>query len=253
MKKFKFLCLALIAVFTCVGFTSCSDDDDDDAGSGPVEPNRERKLKTMYYVDNESGFVYYGFSNPQWSGDKLIAFCDGDYRPDNKRTISYSDGNKAFVGGDIEMTLNEKGYALYADYHGWSFAYNENGQLVNWHDDDDYEFCTLTYNADGDIINAESSLYGSKMFEYTNGTVTSPIENKGGIMMMNNWRIMWDFEYYYWFGIYGKATRHLPVKVGNDTYDWTLDGQGYPAKCVVTYAEDADYSEGSDTYYFEWE
>ena len=82
----------------------------------------------------------------------------------------------------------------------------------------------------------------------TNNKVNAPIENKGGIMLLSEWGIMWDYEYYYWFGIYGKSTKHLPVKVGNNTFDWTLDKQGYPTKCVFHRADGMQA-----IYTFEWE
>lgn len=68
-------------------------------------------------------------------------------------------------------------------------------------------------------------------------------------MLMSEWGIMEDWEYFYWFGIYGKSTKHLPVKVGDNTFDWTLDSQGYPISCKVY---DAEYDE-SFTYHFGWE
>ena len=250
MKKLKIFGMAMLAMFACVNFTACSDDDDDNGGGGGAAAGG-RKLKTMYR-ESHGGSKYYEFADAKWNGNKLISFTDGDDTPDeeNRMTITYSDGNKAFIG-DYELTLNAKGYAETADFDGYeySFSYNQAGQMIRWESGDGDEYCTISYNSDGDIINASSSYEGSKSFTYTNAEVTSPIANKGGIMMLGDWGIMWDWEYYYWFGIYGAATKHLPVRVGDATFSWTLDSQGYPTQCVV----DDPESEGIATYHFEWE
>lgn len=131
-------------------------------------------------------------------------------------------------------------------------SYNENGQMTHWEcQDPDYpnynECCNIFYDGNGDITRIYPSYGDNKTFVYVNDSVTSPIENKGGIMLLSDWNIMGDWEYYYWFGIYGKATKHLPVKVGDDTYNWTLDKKGYPTSCKV------ETDEYVWTYCFEWE
>lgn len=120
--------------------------------------------------------------------------------------------------------------------------------MTHWYGDNN-EFCALTYDSNGDIIKQESSYDYSNGYKYTytNDQVKTPIENKGGIMLLSDWGIMWDYEYYYWFGIYGKSTKHLPVQVGPNTYDWTLDEQGYPIKCIEKRSDQVII------YEFEWE
>lgn len=249
MKQIKILGMAMLAMLACVNFTACSDDDDDNGGGGGAAAGG-RKLKTMYREG--SGYKYYEFADAKWNGNTLVSFTDGDNAPDeeNRMTITYSDGKKAFIGDHMIM-LNGNGYAETADFYGneYVFSYNKAGQMVNWQCGDGEGYCTISYNGDGDIVNINSSYEGSKSFAYTNAEVTSPIANKGGIMLLSDWGIMWDWEYYYWFGIYGTATKHLPVSVGNTTFSWTLDSQGYPTKCVV----DDHESDGMVTYHFDWE
>ena len=253
MKKLKIFGMAMLAMFACVNFTACSDDDDEGGGGGGAAAGG-RKLKTMYR-ESGSGYKSYEFADAKWSGNKLASFTRGDEAPEEelRMTITYADGGKAFITRteyDCEVTLNAKGYAETANFGGseYVFSYNQAGQMTRW-ESDGGEYCTISYNSDGDIVNASSSYEGSKSFTYTNTEVTSPIENKGGIMLMGDWGIMWDWEYYYWFGIYGAATKHLPVRVGDATFSWTLDSQGYPTQCVVNDPE----GDGVDTYHFEWE
>ena len=78
--------------------------------------------------------------------------------------------------------------------------------------------------------------------------------------MITDLNIIEDLEYFCWFGIFGKASKHLPVEVilereyGSDSpqsptriiyaYEWVLDEQGYPVKCIKN---------GDVIYEYEWE
>ncbi len=242
------LCLAMLAL---VNFTACSDDEEESGSSGGTI-NGDRNLKTVY-ADYGGGDKWYDFSGAVWDGGKVTSFCQGETANDveNRMSITYS-SNKAYIsdGGDNhKITLNGNGYAEEADFYGetYSYTYNADGQMTSWRGDEG--FCTISYNSDGDILSVNSDYYDGVLFDYTNADVTKPIDNKGGVMLMSEWGIMEDWEYFYWFGIYGKSTKHLPVKVGDNTFDWTLDSQGYPISCKVY---DAEYDE-SFTYHFEWE
>lgn len=250
MKKFRFLGICLLAMTACVNFSSCSDDDDDRQGSTP-SINQGRRLKAIY---TDGNYPYYYFANAQWDGNKIISFMDGEDLSDesNRMSITYS-GESAYIN-EYTIKLNDKGFATQANFGGdeHQYSYNENGQMIRWElKDPDYpnysECCNIFYDGNGDITRIYNTYDENKTFVYVNDTVTSPIENKGGIMLLSDWGIMLDWEYYYWFGIYGKATKHLPVKVGDDTYNWTLDKKGYPTSCKVK----RDYHEW--TYCFEWE
>lgn len=249
-----------MAMLACVNLTSCSDDDDDDNKKpGIVEPGGSRKLKAVYsgYFDDIYFYYYY---NPKWEGNTLISYSDGDcddngHIEESKMTITYLDKNMASIlDGDnnepVILTLNDQGYAIEAKYasneSAYHFTYNKSGQMTSWYAGK-AQYCNIYYTKDGDINTIESS-DGKSSFEYTNATVTTPIDNKGGIMLLSDWNIMWDYEYYYWFGIYGKSTKHLPVKAGDVTFNWTLDSKGYPTKCEVKDNSYSDY-----TLYFEWE
>lgn len=107
---------------------------------------------------------------------------------------------------------------------------------------------------DGDVIRTKGINYDvDNTFVYTNSTITTKIENKGGIMLWGKWDIMWDFEYCGYFGIYGTPSKHLPVQVGDRKISWTLDSDGYPTKCVTTGATGGYSDWYNGTIYFEWE
>lgn len=242
-------------------FTSCSNDDDNgDSTLGIVNPGGSRKLKAIYSGNKNTpnDYRYCEFVDPKWDGNTLRSFCYGNYREENKLSITYLADNKAEMEdtyGDIEyITLNNDRCAT--DAFSYRFKYNENGQMTRWEVDyNDDTYCDIYYTKDGDIssfVLRGSWFYGESItsLEYTNTTVTTPIENKGGIMFFSEWGGLEDYlSRYYWFGLYGKATRHLPVKAGEASYEWTLDGQGYPTKCVAKEYE----GDSPRIYYFEWE
>lgn len=258
MKVFKSISAIFFAIMLCTNFMSCNKNDEnaDDTESGIAIPGVNRKLKTIKTTYN-NGNVYFDFSNPIWYKGKLQSFIYGEY-PDNEKdrmSIEYLSDNEASIyrlgNGEPEIIkLNNAGFATKA--FGYYIRYNQNGQITSLENAEYNDYCALTYDSNGDIIKHEASYSDDddfvKIYYYTNNKVNAPIENKGGIMLLSEWGIMWDYEYYYWFGIYGKSTKHLPVKVGNNTFDWTLDKQGYPTKCVFHRADGMQA-----IYTFEWE
>ncbi len=262
MNKLKYLSAAFIMMLACMNFTSCSDDDEEPNSGNSVFGNG-KKLSAWYYNYNYNGReeYYYSFANPVWNGNMLTSFkCD--YNEDlgvwDEYNITYLSDNEAQIA-DIDsyyglstfnIYLNEQGYAESMDLGGgysiYDFTYNSDGQMTAWSWGNWY--CNIYYSEEGDITQLVSN-NGVYSFSYTNSTVTTPIENKGNIMLLSDWKVMDDYEYFYWFGIYGKAIKHLPVKVGDVTFDWTLDSEGYPVECE---RGEGTYTE-SRIYYFEWE
>lgn len=244
--------MAMFAMLACINITSCSDDDDDKGGERkPV--NDERKLRNMYATDDD-GSMWWHFDNPAWDNGRLVSFenIEGSY------TINYYGSNKARID-DCEITLDSQGYAIIVE-DGTStsmLTYNKDGRLTEYDCDNDPEGgnekykVTINYNADGDITSTEDPYDGVCQFAYTNTSTANPIENKGGAMIMEMLDLgVLDSDYYY-FGIYGKGVKHLPVKIGTATLDWTLDDKGYPATCVVNDSE--DWETPKITYHWIWE
>lgn len=253
MKKLKYFGFVVLAM---LAFVACSDDDDrkdnsNDNDEGDKPSIVERKLKTMYATYNEDGMSCH-FDSPAWDDDRLISFESGEW---GRSTITYLANNKATVD-DVEVTLNSQGYAIIikdGDYIS-TLTYNEEGQLTacdEGREGDEFGDMTINYNSEGDITSTEHDYDGNRQFLYTNVDITSPIENKGGAMIMEMLEIGLDKSHYYYFGILGKGTKHLPVKIGMTTLDWTLDDKGYPVSCVVNDPE--DWETPIVVYHFVWE
>ena len=170
------------------------------------------------------------------------------------------------------LFLNKNGFVTHSDettfyksnsddkrIHGtWDFTYNNDGQLLTMstlYDNDDVgEKTNIIYN-NGDIFAISREHNNGREKEtcrayYTSPSVSSPIPNKGCIMVYGS--IIMDItlegmEYAYYAGLLGKANKNLPVRVvdyDNDTYDitWTLNSAGYPISL----------NDGHKTYSFEW-
>ena len=169
------------------------------------------------------------------------------------------------------LFLNKNGFVTHSDvttiykpddkrsHQTWDFTYNNDGQLLTMstssdNDDDVGEKTNIIYN-NGDIFAISRERKNGREKEtcrayYTSPSVSSPIPNKGCIMVYG--RIIMDIsvdvmEYAYYAGLLGKANKNLPVRVvdyDNDTYDitWTLNSAGYPISL----------NDGHRTYSFEW-
>lgn len=255
MEKLRTILYAAMALVLSVGFVSCSDDDEPADGAS----NGGRKLISIY----EPKYGEYEYLDPVWENGKLVSYIDGNDEAD-RMSIIYLDNNKASVKLSPDaspriITLDVNGYVT----DGWhmEFAYNSDGQMV-WYTSN-YGTMQMYYSG-GDAIQYEKNYSGGRtesvQFVYTNSEISTPIENKGGIMMITDLDILEDYEYLCWFGIFGKATKHLPVEViierdyGSDpylsserkiyAYEWILDEQGYPVKCIKN---------GDVIYEYEWE
>lgn len=239
---------AALAFVVMMSISSCDNDSNDGTGG----PSALMGRKLLSYTETSS----YGSETTQfiWENGHIKAFHDteGDYG----FTVSYN-GKQADIrelnGETIAIAnLNKNGFIgsweRLDDYYPEEsyFQYDNQSHLVSYEDGVGSRG-KIVYNNNGDI--ASASINEEKVtFSYTNEVVRTPIENKGAIMLMSDWHIMWDWEYFYWFGVYGKATAHLPVRVGSKSFEWTIDNNGYPTRCVIT----NQYDEQSEIK-FEWE
>ena len=252
-----------MAATAITSLTSCSDDEPNGGGSGGGNLFSKRKLVSIRRDNNIYGYSTYLFYKPIWDGDILKSYIDGGintedygYTPeDDRMSIEYIEKNKAILCASPtarprEYILNDNGYAIIGRDGEYTYTYNDYGQMTGWTcEDEDYpEKGKIYYNADGDMI-ATSNREGSSRFEYTNNEVTTPIENVGNVMLFSEWNVMYDYEYFYWFGIYGRASKHLPVKMDSYTMSWTLDSRKYPTKCVLKNSS----GKALYTFTFEWE
>ena len=152
------------------------------------------------------------------------------------------------------LYLNKDGFAKYCeevvhDLDGehtvpWNFTYNNNGQLLTMQrSESGTEETTITYQ-NGNIVETkiayskEAEFNHSHKIYYTSTDITTPIENKGSVMLFDeNFGLdSDDVLYAYYAGLLGKATKDLPVKLVDNKHDtqytqnfsWTLNSAGYP-------------------------
>lgn len=260
MEKLRTILYAVMALVLSVGFVSCSDDDEPADGASNVG----RKLISIY----EPKYGEYEYLDPVWENGKLVSYIDGIDEAD-RMSIVYLDNNKASVKGSADgkpwiITLDANGHMT--EGLNMEITYNSDGQMVGYTSD----YCTMQMDySGGDAIKYEKNYTNyynvwtgsqSVQFVYTNSEISTPIENKGGILMITDLNIIEDLEYFCWFGIFGKASKHLPVEViwesdpGSNPYsspkrevyeyEWVLDEQGYPVKCIKN---------GDVIYEYEWE
>lgn len=160
---------------TKVYFEESSGDDDN--------PASIKRLKAVYDI-NEDGEKDYDYANPVWKDGRLVSVeTYGD-----KMSIEYSDNSAAIKlsedGTARTIFLNDQGYAT--DAFGMEISYNDAGQMTKWQGN--YDGCEITYNSDGDVIRTKGINYDvDNTFVYTNSTITTKIENKGGIMLWGKW------------------------------------------------------------------
>lgn len=187
-----------------------------------------------------------------------------DYYDDNDKPVYYSRtfnlGKNGYISG---MTDNDSWGTF-----SFSLDYDNQGRIVTRTDTDSDSYgnsrskTTITYNNDGDIIRVDMSSESiddgekstetySAIVEYTDETITKPIENKGGIMFYDEFFDI-DFDEdlcLYYAGLLGKATAHLPISIRKTskyvspydeyTYEstlklsWTINNKGLASSLTL--------------------
>ena len=246
MKELKFFAAGLVGLALLAGFSSCSDDDEETGDTINTEavftngwPKSAPGIRSI--TRNAEGLVTAmetEESDVTFESHNIKTRADGEAYV--LMTVGYM-GEKEY---EAKLTLNGKGFVTraegteyiedYTDPDNWSFGYNSDGQLNYVHhvSTDEDEETRITYSG-GDItkvVETDNEGDGGYTFNfsYTSDKVTTPIENKGGIMLYDGiFEVDLDqMDVLYFAGLLGKATKHLPVS---------------------EYAPDEDY-----TYRFEW-
>ena len=261
---------------TCLAFTGCSDDNDEPGNNmvnpGVVNPAQvftngmPSQVGDLTITKNADGKVSKIIEDAGTNYETTYTF---NYTGSQARAIPSSydmtitatekEGNDTWV---FYVSLNESGFARYVfqdygdgDFDEWWFEYNQNGQLSSMkRSEGDNEVTTITYDNSGDItkvsVSDDEGLDQTTTISYTSSTVTSPIINKGAIMLFDDlFDIdMDEFGPAYYAGLLGKATTHLPVAsssveyddyTSNYTFKWTINDNGFPASLVISYGEDS--------------
>lgn len=264
----QFFKFAPAAFLLCsVALVSCSDDDKDKPDVVvPAGPSAENvftngvpaSIDGASIKTNDKGQV-----TEIKSDYETVTFEYGEFTRaesfDAKMTIAYEDGDKYTA----YLKLNKQGFITYA-LEEWSYSYNENtdtetrefeydaeGHMISAKSED--ETYSLTYT-DGNLAMVKEVEHDGDWTEttffYTDETVKTPIENKGCIMLLDDWRVDLDqLEVAYYAGLLGKATKNLPLgfnekEHSGETYKrvfhWEFNNNGFPTK----YWEDdyADYA-----------
>lgn len=268
MKTLKYLATGLACMALLAGFSSCSDDDDnagDTIDTGAVFTNGWPKSAPGIYsitrnaeglvtaMETDGGDVTFDYHNikTRADGDAYVLMTI-TYSEESYAELKMRLGGNGFVS-NCDMTYYDYGET---DHKSWNLGYNSDGQLnrVRYSSSDENEETRITYSG-GDITNVteKDNIDGDEYsydILYTDDEVTTPIENKGNVMLFDE-TLYVDLDqlgYAYYAGLLGKATRHLPVgyyspEYGDGySYSWGIGEDGFPIWI--------DYGDGRE--YFEW-
>ena len=261
MKKIitmAYLSAAVLGATTT--FTSCGSNNDDSKGEVVETGTKVNPLKVftgglpksiagMTIQTNEKGQVI----TIMRQNGKPITFKYKDAA--TRSTASTPDVVMTNGNGKEYSTynlyLNKDGFAKHCeevvhDLDGehtvpWNFTYNSNGQLLTMQrSESGTEETTITYQ-NGNIVETkiayskEAEFNHSHKIYYTSTDITTPIENKGSVMLFDETFGLDsdDVLYAYYAGLLGKATKDLPVKLVDNkhytqNFSWTLNSAGYP-------------------------
>lgn len=288
MKMFRMFFATAISIALCFNFTACSDDDengDEENNSGVVNPSKvftgglPKSVLGMSISQNKDGLVTNITTD---DGEKAVfeySFATRAAALVNtaKITVTDEDGETTI----LNLKLNDNGYVESCnsidpggETFTWSMEYDTDGHLVVMRrSESGGEITNITYkngdvvktstlytnsgdlNGDGVIDDKDKDEY-SATIDYTTDAITSPIENKGCLMLFDETLDvdMDEMIYAYYAGMLGKATKHLPLLchevygefVYDDVFTWTLNSSGYPTKLLV---KEADWE---DNFSFSW-
>lgn len=284
---------------------SDDDDNHKEDGGNPIIPivhpekvfkkGLPKSVSDMTITQNKEGLVT---KITTQSGEKAVF----EYAFLSTRSVSNINQARITVtdeSGDVtqlNLLLNQDGFVKAchsvdhagtpeADTFTWEMKYDEDGHLIEMRrSESDGELTKLTYkNGDvvatstqsfldlgGEDINGDGKIDNLDVrpdteIQYTNDKISTPIENKGCLMMFEELLDvdMDEMIYAYYGGMLGTATKHLPVKQrmpnGLDadgfhfidyTFDWTMNGQQYPTRLTIKSKSEEGSSE--DNFSFSW-
>ena len=253
-----------------------------------------KSVSGMAISHNEEGLVT---NITTEDGDKAVfeyfpATTKADVAKDRARiTVTDEEGDVT----ELNLQLNSDGYVKYCksiDHAGipdtdeftWEMEYDTEGHLIEMRcSESDGELTKITYkdgnvvatstqsflDYDGEDINGDGKIDNNYIWPdteiyYTTDEITTPIENKGCLMMFDELLDvdMDEMIYAYYGGMLGTATKHLPLRMhapyAHDSqgfyfsdYDfkWTLNSNGYPTELIVKRPGEGTWE---DRYSFAW-
>lgn len=258
--KTKTLLLGVMsmAFACCTVFSSCSSDNDDNGteAAGVLSGNPQNvftgKLPSTFSGYNVN-YDAKGRVTSLTTSDQTVTFVYN-----NGTRASKTDWDVKMINDDciLYIQLNKQGFAkeVYEEYTDkeeenetdtWKFDYNAQGQLAYMYRSEDESVTNIEYT-NGDITKvtdtegdaSERDVYTTTIF-YTNDTYSSPIDNKGCVMLFDD---MFEIDMdemgpAYIAGLLGHPTKHLPVGNKDDgeptNFVWKFDTKGYPTFFAV--------------------
>lgn len=253
MKTLNLIATTLLAVVTSVNFTSCSNDDDDNNNSDSkiiVNPAKVFKAGMPSRV---------GSMSITCNADGLVTRISDDDKVVNFSYISESRASDYDVvmstqEFDMYITINKSGFANHCkevmadgETEEWWFEYNSDGQLNKMRRTEGNNETTDILYSGGDIVSVKVRNNDNDGDDNVINYGSSPIENKGSIMLFDEtFGIdMDEMIYAYYAGMLGTATKSLPVSYSYTTYEsgiadtdiesfeWTLNASGLPISLVM--------------------
>lgn len=280
MRTWKMMAAFAAALTLSIGMVSCGDDNNPPPGGGGggggtgggtsayVKPQQvftagvPKSVAGAALSYNEDGLLT---SITSSTGAKVtfdyLAGSRANAQPERVRmTVVGSEYGDKVV---FDMQVAPNGCVTYCEEteddgekETWRFNYNSEGNLIGMiRSEGGNETTTITYQ-DGDIVSTktvsemdrETSEY---TVAYTSQEVTTPLANKGCVMLFDDTFgvDMDEMQYAYYAGMLGKPTKHLPVMLTEkdrpqdevSTMTWTLNADGLPT--LLTIKEPWDYEE----------
>lgn len=271
----------MMAIVSCMGFVSCSDDDKDEPngvenGTEVMNPSNvftagvPKQVGSMSVTTDLKGLVT-AMTNTE-DGVKITFTYPSMSRAESYDVIMTvdDDGDKTV----FNLLLNDMGFAKYCkqiesdgDVEEWWFEYNSDGQLIKMkRSEGGNEVTEITYeNGNISKIKMRSEDDGDGG-DYVIGYGSSIIENKGCIMLFDEtFGIdMDEMEYAYFAALLGKATKNLPVSniytrynpneepyKRDKTFTWSMNSNNLPIM-LTTLTTDEWGTEEPETFEFKW-
>ena len=119
--------MALIAIFMCVGFTSCNKDDDPFGGNDGGNDVNSRKLTKIV---SEIETYTFSYDNEGRLTNASIIEDDGEYRSDKKYEFIWGD-DVIKVKRDSESYTLSLSDGLVQNGDGKTFSYNKSNRFVS--------------------------------------------------------------------------------------------------------------------------
>lgn len=264
-KIYAFMLSALMAIV----LVSCgSNDETDTPQPAPVGPKRAftkvpKSIAGSEFKTDASGRLV-DFSG----GSKTYAYTL-DYntkanKGKNEPDVVITQTKDGLIETITKVFLNEKGYVKHAEMqqydkdkkpyppYSYDLTYNADDhiQTVIETKENRKSITTISYK-DGDIVSCTDKIgteTDTYVTHYTSKEVTTPIVNKGGLMLYDLFGVDIDeLEITYFAGMLGKPTRHLPLGYSwngkkQNTVTWKLDKEGYPIQCKEVLHPEKEYT-----------